>query len=538
VSNDNRFQHRFLAALQGGNEEMLKEKFAILRLKKAGDSHVGWSGSKIPWTFVMLDKQEVRHDLLSAYLKIRHPAFPRILDVKEGDTYYCVLKENIHGEHLESRLSREGRLDHRQASGIIEEVCEALEFLRGLRPGIVCYRDVALSDMVLDHQGKVKLINLEKLILRKDHAAGEATGDVQQVQSVALLYYNLLTGINPCDMDGHIPSFSQLGLYLPGELFDLIARTLKPGSPIKTLGQFRKEVEKLFPRRCEESGENKTETKRRMTGRQALAIAAATLALSAATVVGIRLWALNTAYTTENMESKMLLAYGEAIPPAEKTENTAYAYGKQETLIPGDTASDVETPVTRTETEDGATQETGDIADPEETADTAKSAPTKTDRNTPAAKREKVYLSSLKPTSFTAGNDSFKLAKLDASDRDIHGGSYQTGIKLELVDSYLSDYKDQWMTVEYDLDKGYSRLSCVFSVSQAYKHIDPCQKAWLNILGDGKLILSTASVGSSSGPVRIEADIRGVRKLTLQLNPASQFVENVCYIIGDPLLEP
>ena len=514
---------------------MLKERFAILRLKKAGDSQdVGWAGSKIPWTFVMLDKQDVRQDLFTAYCRINHPAFPRILDIKEGDTYYCVLKENIHGENLEARLNREGRLDHGQASRIIGELCKALEFLRMLRPGIVCYRDITLSDIVLDHQGTVKLINLEKLILTKGDGADEPTGDLQQVQSVALLYYHLLTGVNPCEIEGHIPSFSQLGLYLPGELFDLITKALKPDSPMKTLGHFRKEIEKLFPRRCEEHGDQKTPARRRITGRQALVIAAVTLAVSAAAVLAFKLWVFDAASRAENNEITRLLAYRETAAAAEEAKHTDFS-GEEANILnrTETTAAEPEQPVQNAEEVSQST----DAHEAGQTADKTDSNSQPKDRNAPA-KRQKVYLSSLEPASFSAGSDSFRLADLDASDRDIQGNRFQAGIKLELVDSYLSDYKDQWMTVEYNLDKGYSRFSCVFSVSQAFQHIDPSQKAWLNILGDGKLLLSTVSVGSSSGPVRIEADIRGVKKLTLQLNPASQFVENAGYIIGDPVLEP
>ena len=80
---------------------------------------------------------------------------------------------------------------------------------------------------------------------------------MRRVKSVALLYYHLLTGISPCDMDGH-PSFSQLGLYLPGD-----RKNPETGIAYQTLGQFEKG--EAFPRRCEDRARTKQKPKG-MTG--------------------------------------------------------------------------------------------------------------------------------------------------------------------------------------------------------------------------------------------------------------------------------
>lgn len=90
-----------------------------------------------------------------------HPGLAAIADFMETgieDTYYLVM-EYIEGRTLEEVFRREGGLNWTEAVRIAIELCEVLDYLHEGRPRPIIYRDLKPSNIMLDKQGRVRLID-------------------------------------------------------------------------------------------------------------------------------------------------------------------------------------------------------------------------------------------------------------------------------------------------------------------------------------------------------------------------------------------
>ena len=87
-----------------------------------------------------------------------HPNLPKIYDlIKENDSFYLIM-EIVRGENLKSLVDKNGPFKKREIKSIMNQVCSALYYLHSLEPAIV-YRDLKPSNIVLDENGKVKLVD-------------------------------------------------------------------------------------------------------------------------------------------------------------------------------------------------------------------------------------------------------------------------------------------------------------------------------------------------------------------------------------------
>jgi len=89
-----------------------------------------------------------------------HPAIPRIYDYfSEEDRSYLVL-EYINGKDLEAIISEsEGFLTEEQVLAWAIELCDVLSFLHSHKPDPIIFRDMKPSNVMIDHNGDVKLVD-------------------------------------------------------------------------------------------------------------------------------------------------------------------------------------------------------------------------------------------------------------------------------------------------------------------------------------------------------------------------------------------
>ncbi len=91
---------------------------------------------------------------------LNHPAIPRIYDYfSEENRSYLVL-EYIHGKDLEAVISEtDGFLTEEQVLTWAIELCDVLAFLHGHKPDPIIFRDMKPSNVMIDHNGDVKLVD-------------------------------------------------------------------------------------------------------------------------------------------------------------------------------------------------------------------------------------------------------------------------------------------------------------------------------------------------------------------------------------------
>ena len=91
---------------------------------------------------------------------LNHPAIPRIYDYfTEASRSYLVL-EYIHGKDMEAVISENnGFLTEDQVLTWAIELCDVLSFLHTHKPDPIIFRDMKPSNVMIDHNGDVKLVD-------------------------------------------------------------------------------------------------------------------------------------------------------------------------------------------------------------------------------------------------------------------------------------------------------------------------------------------------------------------------------------------
>lgn len=91
---------------------------------------------------------------------LSHPSIPRIYDYfTEDDRSYLVL-EFIHGKDLEAIIGdANGFLPEDQVLGWAIELCDVLAFLHGHKPDPIIFRDMKPSNVMVNHNGDVILVD-------------------------------------------------------------------------------------------------------------------------------------------------------------------------------------------------------------------------------------------------------------------------------------------------------------------------------------------------------------------------------------------
>ena len=106
---------------------------------------------------VMMQNFEREASILAT---LNHPAIPQVYDYFiEGDRAYLVT-ELIHGKDLEALLNEtEGFFPEAQVVQWAIQVCDVLTYLHTRKPQPIVFRDMKPSNLMLDDQGRIRLVD-------------------------------------------------------------------------------------------------------------------------------------------------------------------------------------------------------------------------------------------------------------------------------------------------------------------------------------------------------------------------------------------
>jgi len=96
----------------------------------------------------------------SILASLSHPAIPKVFDYfSEGDRSYLVL-EFIHGKDLEAILREtDGFLPEKQVLEWGIQICDVLSYLHNHKPNPIIFRDLKPSNIMLNDQGRIVLVD-------------------------------------------------------------------------------------------------------------------------------------------------------------------------------------------------------------------------------------------------------------------------------------------------------------------------------------------------------------------------------------------
>lgn len=171
------------------------------------------------WAVKEVRKQQAaRFDFLaeSNILKrLQHPMLPRIVDIFEDDQKILIVEDFVEGINLEGLLHQQKKVDEEQGLIWFKELCGVLNYLHSQQPNPIIYRDMKPSNIMLQPDGSLKLIDFgiareykqdssgdTTYIGTKGYAAPEQFGRAQtdartDIYALGVTMYHILTGKSP-----------------------------------------------------------------------------------------------------------------------------------------------------------------------------------------------------------------------------------------------------------------------------------------------------------------------------------------------------
>lgn len=95
---------------------------------------------------------------LNALKHCTHPVLPKIFNIIKEKNDFFLIMEYVEGVNLKEYISKNGALKIQILKSIMEQVCSGLYYLHSLESPIV-YRDLKPSNIILQDDGKIKLID-------------------------------------------------------------------------------------------------------------------------------------------------------------------------------------------------------------------------------------------------------------------------------------------------------------------------------------------------------------------------------------------
>lgn len=147
--------------------------------------------------------------------QLDHPHIAKIYDIGEaGGAYYYVM-ELIEGSDLRGGLNEHGRYSIEDACRLLSEIASALDCAH--EKGII-HRDVKPENVLIDSIGSVRIVDfgIAKAVgatrmtggmigtpeyISPEQARGESTGGASDQYSLAVMAYEMLTGVPPFQTD-------------------------------------------------------------------------------------------------------------------------------------------------------------------------------------------------------------------------------------------------------------------------------------------------------------------------------------------------
>lgn len=202
------------------------------------------------WAVKEVRKQQgVRFDFLAEaniLKRLQHPMLPRIVDIFEDGATLYIVEDYVQGISLRDYITQHHRID--EAIGIqwFRDLCDVLNYLHTQKPHPIIYRDMKPSNIMLQADGGLKLIDFgiareykqdsqadTTYIGTKGYAAPEQFGKAQtdvrtDIYSLGVTMYHLLTGKSPYEPPYQFVPARQLNPALSHGMEHILNKCIQP----------------------------------------------------------------------------------------------------------------------------------------------------------------------------------------------------------------------------------------------------------------------------------------------------------------------
>jgi eukaryotic-like serine/threonine-protein kinase len=197
--------------------------------------------------------------------RLTHPRIPRVYaDFKDEGRQYLAM-DFVRGQDLEEVIQRQGAISEKQALEWADQICDVLDYLHNHKPEPIVFRDMKPSNIMIQPDGTVKLIDfgIAKVFQRAERGTQIGTpgyAPPEQYQGLATIesdiyalgatLHHMLTGRDPRDE----PPFSFPPVYglkptVSKRTSEAIQRALqmKPEDRYHSVAEFRAALRPLPP---------------------------------------------------------------------------------------------------------------------------------------------------------------------------------------------------------------------------------------------------------------------------------------------------
>lgn len=234
-------------------KDVLNDRYRILKVLGEGGMSTVYLAENIRlkslWAIKKIDKEaNSRFDLLAEpniLKKLNHPSLPRIFDIIEDDKNIYIIEDYIEGIPLNKKLLRCGKIAEETVITWGLQLCNVLIYLHSLKPNPIIYRDMKPSNIILTHEGLIKLIDFgiareyktesildTTYIGTRGYASPEQYGGAQtdirsDIYSLGATLYHLLTGNSPKNPGFEIKAIREIDSTLSKGMEDIIEKSTK-----------------------------------------------------------------------------------------------------------------------------------------------------------------------------------------------------------------------------------------------------------------------------------------------------------------------
>lgn len=171
---------------------------------------------KTPWALKIIPSDnKFAENELKILKNLKHPAFPRIVDVVEENGKSIVVFDYYEGPDLQKIIELNGRIDENRVCNFALQILDALSYLHNSNPEPIIYRDLKPSNLIVLPDDSVKLIdfgtarqfkqnNMDDTVYlgTPGYAAPEQYGSGQtdvrtDIYNFGMTVFHLITGIHP-----------------------------------------------------------------------------------------------------------------------------------------------------------------------------------------------------------------------------------------------------------------------------------------------------------------------------------------------------
>lgn len=146
---------------------------------------------------------------------LNHPMLPRIVDIFDEPDMVYLVEDFVEGITLEKYLEKNGRIPEKQLVEWFKALCSVFKYIHGRKPHPIIYRDMKPSNVMVQPDGTLKLIDFgiareyksgassdTQYIGTQGYAAPEQYGTAQtdartDIYSLGVTMYHMITGKSP-----------------------------------------------------------------------------------------------------------------------------------------------------------------------------------------------------------------------------------------------------------------------------------------------------------------------------------------------------